>query len=74
MVKLYHRTQLHSQGSNSKPLVKLGETTIISPTCVVRALNSSLNLAKKKLKLIYKLSKNIFISNISINILIFFII
>ena len=35
VVKLYHRTQLHSHGSNSRPLVKLGEIPTISPICSV---------------------------------------
>ena len=35
MVKLYHNTQLHSQDSNSKPMVKLEKTPTISLTCLV---------------------------------------
>ena len=33
--KLYHITQLHSYGSNSRPLVKIGETSTILPRCLV---------------------------------------
>ena len=34
-VKLYHITHLYYQGSSSRPLVKLEETSTISPTCLV---------------------------------------
>ena len=34
-IKFYYITQLHLQGSNLKPPVKLGEVLTISPTCLM---------------------------------------